>query len=69
MTRLNRTMQYGNLYTATDKEGENASLNRTMQYGNWEGEKLIGTGIKCLNRTMQYGNFIDYYTLLGTNIV
>ena len=24
MISLNRTMQYGNLYTATDKEGENA---------------------------------------------
>ena len=31
---LNRTMQYGNLYKASDVVGANASLNRTMQYGN-----------------------------------
>ena len=35
MTRLNRTMQYGNAYFLLEKNKEKKCLNRTMQYGNF----------------------------------
>ena len=56
LSRLNRTMQYGNQSNPSTTLFPIFCLNRTMQYGNKKCSVLIFSGKFCLNRTMQYGN-------------
>ena len=70
-SRLNRTMQYGNLKNIITDDERKESLNRTMQYGNTAEPDTYFLHVLSLNRTMQYGNVLPSdsttYTIPGLN--
>ena len=56
ISRLNRTMQYGNSFRFLHIFRSPLRLNRTMQYGNQYHHWRVNLFWNSLNRTMQYGN-------------